>query len=82
MYKKCEKDDLKKQARAEVRKIRRAKDKRQEAPKKRIKAGNQKLVSPVVSESSESESTAEKDEQVVSIFVNMFGILKTFAHNE
>jgi len=34
LYKKREKDDLKKQARAEVRRIRRAQDKRQEAPKK------------------------------------------------
>jgi len=68
LYKKREKDNLKKQARAEVRRIRRVKDKRQEAPKKTINSGNQKLVSPVVSESSESESTAEEDEQVVSLF--------------
>jgi len=68
LYKKCETDDRKKQARVEAGRIRRANNKRQQAPKKRIKAGNQKLVSPVMSESSESESTAEEDEQVVSIF--------------
>ncbi|KAG0643956.1 hypothetical protein HOY80DRAFT_1031470 [Tuber brumale] len=65
LYKKREREDLKKQAKIEAGRIQRVKGKRKQVSKKRIKTKEQQSVTPIVSESSGGKSSTREEEQVV-----------------
>ncbi|KAG0637005.1 hypothetical protein HOY80DRAFT_1052931 [Tuber brumale] len=65
LYKKREREDLKKQTKVEAGRIQRVKGKRKQVAKKRIKTKKQQSVTPIVSESSGDESSTREEEQVL-----------------
>ncbi|KAG0633764.1 hypothetical protein HOY80DRAFT_1062612 [Tuber brumale] len=65
LYKKHEREDLKKQAKVEAGRIQRVKGKRKQVSKKRIKTKKQQSVTSIVSESSGGESSTGEEEQVL-----------------
>jgi len=69
LYKKWERDDLIRQEKAEAGRIQRAKAKKQQVSKKRVKLVGQRNTSGVLSESSEDESESESEGQDVSEFL-------------